>query len=132
VVRHRSSIISPATVRGTEVSSINGKSLVRSVASYTITARMQEFPRQKSMEKAFRYRFYPTPSQSNLLRRTIGCTRLVYNKALALRTEAFYDSKQPIGYSETSQALTALSADGSRQVKFARVAVTNGANWILK
>ncbi|MCC5598223.1 helix-turn-helix domain-containing protein, partial [Nostoc favosum] len=30
------------------------------------------------MEQAFRYRFYPTPEQESLLRRTLGCVRLVY------------------------------------------------------
>ncbi|MCW6037549.1 helix-turn-helix domain-containing protein, partial [Spirulina subsalsa FACHB-351] len=25
------------------------------------------------MEKAYRYRFYPTPEQEHLLRRTLGC-----------------------------------------------------------
>mgnify|MGYP001599207657 CR=1 FL=1 len=38
------------------------------------------------MFRGFRYRFYPTPDQEALLRRTIGCTRLVYNKALAERS----------------------------------------------
>ncbi|WP_081450946.1 helix-turn-helix domain-containing protein [Crocosphaera watsonii WH 8501] len=33
-------------------------------------------------ERAYRFRFYPSPSQENLLRRTMGCVRLVYNKAL--------------------------------------------------
>ncbi|MEG3978866.1 helix-turn-helix domain-containing protein, partial [Microcoleus sp. herbarium8] len=28
------------------------------------------------MEKAYRYRFYPTTEQENLLRRTMGCARL--------------------------------------------------------
>jgi putative transposase len=58
------------------------------------------------MQKAFKYRFYPTPEQSNLLRRTIGCTRLVYNKALALRTDAYYSEQKRIGDLETSKALT--------------------------
>jgi putative transposase len=58
------------------------------------------------MQKAFKYRFYPTSEQENLLRRTIGCTRLVYNKALALRIEAYYKDNQRIGYLETSKALT--------------------------
>ena len=57
-------------------------------------------------EKAFRYRFYPTPEQENLLRRTLGCVRLVYNKALAARTEAWYKYKQRVGYSQTSSMLT--------------------------
>jgi putative transposase len=42
------------------------------------------------MEKAYRYRFYPTTEQESLLRRTMGCVRLVYNKALAARTDAWY------------------------------------------
>ncbi|WP_242072023.1 helix-turn-helix domain-containing protein [Nostoc sp. FACHB-110] len=41
------------------------------------------------MEKACRYRFYPTTEQEQILRRTIGCVRLVFNKALAARTEAW-------------------------------------------
>jgi putative transposase len=58
------------------------------------------------MQKAFKYRFYPTTEQENLLRRTMGCTRLVYNKALALRTDAHYQDQKRIGYNETSKALT--------------------------
>jgi putative transposase len=57
------------------------------------------------MQKAFKYRFYPTTEQENLLRRTMGCTRLVYNKALALRTDAYYQDQKRIGYNETSKAL---------------------------
>jgi putative transposase len=58
------------------------------------------------MQKAFKYRFYPTTDQEDLLRRTMGCTRLVYNKALALRTDAYYQDQKRIGYLETSKALT--------------------------
>jgi len=58
------------------------------------------------MEKAYRYRFYPTAEQENLLRRTMGCARLVYNKALAYRTEAWYERQERVGYSQTSSMLT--------------------------
>src|SRR4028118_2105593 len=58
------------------------------------------------MEQAFKYRFYPTPEQENLLRRTMGCTRLVYNRALAMRTEAWYERQERIGYVESSAMLT--------------------------
>lgn len=58
------------------------------------------------MEKAFSYRFYPTPEQEALLRRTLGCVRLVYNRALAERTEAWYQRQQRMGYAETSAMLT--------------------------
>ncbi|MEH2460639.1 RNA-guided endonuclease InsQ/TnpB family protein [Nostoc sp.] len=57
-------------------------------------------------QKAFKYRFYPTPEQEKLLRRTIGCARLVYNKALAARTEAWYERLERVGYAETSAMLT--------------------------
>jgi putative transposase len=57
-------------------------------------------------QKAFKYRFYPTSEQENLLRRTMGCTRLVYNRALAARTEAWYEKQERVGYAETSAMLT--------------------------
>ncbi|MEB3125057.1 MAG: helix-turn-helix domain-containing protein, partial [Synechococcales bacterium] len=53
-------------------------------------------------QKAFKYRFYPTPEQETLLRRTMGCARLVYNRALAARTEAWYERQERVGYAETS------------------------------
>jgi putative transposase len=46
------------------------------------------------MQRAYRYRFYPTPEQESLLRRTVGCCRFVYNRALALRTEAWTRDKE--------------------------------------
>ncbi len=58
------------------------------------------------MQKAFKYRFYPTSEQETLLRRTMGCTRLVYNLALAARTEAWYERQERVGYAETSIMLT--------------------------
>jgi putative transposase len=58
------------------------------------------------MEKAFSYRFYPTPEQESLLRRTLGCVRLVYNKALHERTQGWYERQERIGYSQTSSMLT--------------------------
>lgn len=53
-----------------------------------------------------KYRFYPTPEQETLLRRTIGCTRLVYNKALAERSEAWTSGKVSLGFAEQSRRLT--------------------------
>jgi len=58
-------------------------------------------------ERAYKYRFYPTPSQEELLRRTMGCVRLVYNKALAARTEGWYQRQERVGYNQTSSLLTA-------------------------
>ncbi len=50
------------------------------------------------MEKAYSFRFYPTPEQESLLRRTLGCVRLVYNKALHVRTQAWYERQERVGY----------------------------------
>jgi len=58
------------------------------------------------MEKAFSYRFYPTSEQETLLRRTLGCVRLVYNRALAARTEAWYERQERIDYVQSSAMLT--------------------------
>jgi putative transposase len=58
-------------------------------------------------QRAYRYRFYPTTEQEQLLRRTLGCVRLVYNKALNSRTEGWYERQERIGYKQTSAMLTA-------------------------
>ena len=58
------------------------------------------------VEKAYKFRFYPTPEQEHLLRRTLGCVRLVNNKALSARTQAWYEQKQRVSYKETSAMLT--------------------------
>jgi putative transposase len=57
-------------------------------------------------QRAYRYRFYPTEEQEQLLRRTLGCVRLVYNKALHTRTEAWYEHQQRVDYKQTSAMLT--------------------------
>ena len=67
---------------------------------------MKVTPKVSMTLKAFSYRFYPTPEQESLLRRTLGCTRLVYNRALAARTEAWYKDQKRVGYAETSSMLT--------------------------
>ncbi|MEG3849584.1 RNA-guided endonuclease TnpB family protein [Microcoleus sp. herbarium19] len=66
-------------------------------------------------QKSFKYRFYPTPEQETLLRRTMGCTRLVYNRALAARTEAWYGEKKRIGYVESSAMLTVWKKEETLQ-----------------
>lgn len=58
------------------------------------------------VKRAFKYRFYPTKPQEQELLRTFGCVRLVYNKALELRTAAWYSEQRRVGYVETSAMLT--------------------------
>ncbi|WP_287707068.1 helix-turn-helix domain-containing protein, partial [Microcystis sp. M074S1] len=58
------------------------------------------------MEKAYSFRFYPTPKQESLLRRTLGCVRLVYNKALQERTQAWYERQERVGFFHVSHSNT--------------------------
>ena len=41
------------------------------------------------MDKAFEYRIYPSASQQELLQKTFGCCRWVYNKVLSMRQEEY-------------------------------------------
>jgi len=59
-------------------------------------------------QRAYRYRFYPTPEQASVLARTFGSARFVYNWALRLRTDAYYQRQERLGYHELSAALTTL------------------------
>jgi putative transposase len=59
-------------------------------------------------KRAYRYRCYPTPAQAAVLARTFGCARYVYNWALRLRTDAYYERQERISYAGTSAALTTL------------------------
>lgn len=60
----------------------------------------------KEAHRAYKFRFYPTKEQENNLIQTWGCVRVVYNKALEMRTNAWYECQEKIGYAETSSALT--------------------------
>jgi putative transposase len=48
--------------------------------------------------KAYKYRFYPTDDQRQLLARTFGCVRYVWNWALATRSAAYKERKESLNY----------------------------------
>ncbi|WP_200796733.1 IS200/IS605 family element RNA-guided endonuclease TnpB [Lampropedia hyalina] len=60
------------------------------------------------IKRAYRFRFYPTPEQASTLARTFGCARFAYNHMLRLRTDAWMQRQERVGYHATSAALTAL------------------------
>ncbi|MDN7951744.1 IS200/IS605 family element RNA-guided endonuclease TnpB [Burkholderia multivorans] len=60
------------------------------------------------VKRAYKFRFYPTPEQEMILAKTFGCARFAYNYMLRLRTDAWMQRQERIGYHETSAALTAL------------------------
>lgn len=59
------------------------------------------------MLQRWRFRCYPTPAQEDILARTFGCVRYVYNWGLSLRTAAFRAGVRKT-HSETDSALTLL------------------------
>ena len=61
-----------------------------------------------NVKRAYRFRFYPTPEQKVILARTFGCARFAYNHMLRLRTDAWMQRQERVGYHETSATLTAL------------------------
>lgn len=60
------------------------------------------------MIKGNKFRIYPNKEQQQLIEQTFGCCRLVYNKALAYRKEAYDERQEKIGYKQTSAMLTDL------------------------
>src|SRR5262245_65706066 len=66
------------------------------------------------VEKAFKYRFFPTDDQAGQIARTFGCARYVYNQALELRTTAWQQEKKSIGYHETASKLTEWKKEPGR------------------
>ena len=59
------------------------------------------------MNKGVKFRAYPNKEQQNLINQTLGCCRLIYNKGLAMRNEAYTNGKK-VGYNQTSAMLTEL------------------------
>ena len=59
------------------------------------------------MQKGVKFRIYPNSEQKDLINQTLGCCRLIYNRGLAMREDA-YKNGNKIGYSQTSAMLTDL------------------------
>jgi putative transposase len=63
------------------------------------------------VKRAYKYRFYPTPEQADLLNRTFGSVRFVYNRALAERSRAWTQEQRRVTFAETCRMLTDWKAD---------------------
>src|SRR5690242_344745 len=74
---------------------------------YRYLASMREC-KQMNQKRAYHYCCYPTPAQAAMLARTFGCARFVYNWALRLRTDAYYERQERLSYVDLSAALTSL------------------------
>ena len=63
------------------------------------------------VKRAYKYRFYPTPQQAELLNRTFGSVRYVYNRALAERSRAWTQEHKRVTFAQTCRMLTAWKND---------------------
>ena len=63
------------------------------------------------VKRSYKYRFYPTPEQADLLNRTFGCVRYVYNRALAERSRAWTQEQKRVTFAGTCRMLTEWKAD---------------------
>lgn len=65
------------------------------------------------MEYAYKFRLYPSWSQINLIERTFGCCRYVYNHYLARRNKVYQTSGITLDYYACSRDLTILKQQDS-------------------
>jgi putative transposase len=60
---------------------------------------------------AYRCRAYPDDPQQQVLARTFGCVRVVWNRTLAARHSLYAARRKGTSYAETDRALTAMKKD---------------------
>lgn len=63
------------------------------------------------MEKAYKIRIYPNKEQEELIEKSFGCTRFVYNYFLDLKQKAYTKSKTKYSYFDLSKILTELKQE---------------------
>ena len=60
---------------------------------------------------AYRCRAYPGEQQQQVLSRTFGCVRVVWNRTLAARHARWQAERESTSYAETDAALTLMKKD---------------------
>jgi putative transposase len=63
------------------------------------------------VKSAFRCRAYPDEAQQQVLARTFGCVRVVWNRTLAERHARYAAERKGTSYAETDRALTLMKRD---------------------
>ena len=63
------------------------------------------------MERAYKYRIYPNKKQQELLQKTFGCVRFVYNYYLHKREEVYEKEGITLNYAMCSKDLTSLKKE---------------------
>lgn len=63
------------------------------------------------MDKTYKYRIYPNKKQKEIMSKTFGCVRFVYNHYLAKRIKLYEESKETLTYNKCSADLTQLKKE---------------------
>ena len=63
------------------------------------------------MEKAYRYRIYPNKKQQEIIAKTFGCCRFVYNKYLAKRIDMYEQNKETFSYVQCANDMKKLKLE---------------------
>lgn len=63
------------------------------------------------MEKAYKYRIYPNKNQKEIIAKTFGCCRFVYNTYLAKRIKAYEESKETFSYVQCANDMKKLKTE---------------------
>ena len=61
--------------------------------------------------RAYEFRIYPNRAQQELIARTFGCVRLVYNHYLAEKKQRYEESKATLSYTDCAKDLTRLKKE---------------------
>src|SRR5699024_7995474 len=60
------------------------------------------------IHKSYRFRIYPTKKQTELIKKTIGCSRFVFNHFLAIWNDAYKEPGKRLTYHSCSSKLPSL------------------------
>lgn len=63
------------------------------------------------MEKAYKYRIYPNKKQREIITKTFGCCRFVYNTYLAKRIEMYEKNKETFSYVQCANDMKKLKSE---------------------
>lgn len=62
------------------------------------------------MEKAYKYRIYPNKKQKELIGKTFGCCRFVYNNYLAKHMKMYEQNKETFSYIQCANDIKNLKS----------------------
>lgn len=63
------------------------------------------------MEKAYKYRIYPNKKQREIIAKTFGCCRFIYNTYLAKRIEMYEKNKEKFSYVQCANDMKNLKSE---------------------